>query len=82
MIEALARGIYRGTMTMTASAAAVAARLPGAPARWKGLAERLGRLDSVGLASAASGRAVRKPDRHTMKPRQGTATSRWGRPVR
>ena len=58
MIEALARGVYRGTMTMTASAAAVAARLPGAPSRWKGLAERLGRLDSVGLASAASGRAV------------------------
>ena len=58
MIEALARRAYRGTMTMTASAATVAAYLPGAPARWKGLVERLGRLDSVGQATAASRKAV------------------------
>ncbi|HSV08714.1 MAG TPA: glycosyltransferase N-terminal domain-containing protein [Candidatus Binatus sp.] len=57
MIEALARRAYRGTMTMTASAAALAANLPGAPAKWKGLAERLGRLDNVGQATATSGKA-------------------------
>ena len=57
MIEALARRAYRGTMTMTATAAALAANLPGAPAKWKGLAERLGRLDNVGQATATSGKA-------------------------
>ena len=58
MIEALARRAYRGTMAMTAGAASVVAHLPGAPAKWKGLAERLGRLDSAGQATATSGRAV------------------------
>jgi len=58
MIEALARRLYRGIMAMTASAANVAAHLPGAPAKWKGLVERLGRLDDAGQATATSGRAV------------------------
>src|SRR5262249_35574493 len=38
--------------------ASVVAHLPGAPAKWKGLAERLGRLDSDGQATATSGKAV------------------------
>ena len=58
MIEALARRAYRGTMAMTARAASVAAHLPGAPAKWKGLADRLGRLDSAGQATARSGKTV------------------------
>ena len=35
---------YGGVMTVAAGAARVASRVPGAPARWRGLADRFGRL--------------------------------------
>src|SRR6266481_1841378 len=55
MIERLAVGAYRGAMTAAAATAGLASRLPGAPARWRALGARLGRLtdDERTLASGA-----------------------------
>src|SRR5437879_11433393 len=55
MIERLAVGSYRGAMTAAAATAGLASRLPGAPARWRALGARLGRLtdDERTLASGA-----------------------------
>ncbi len=55
MMERLAVGAYRGAMTAAAGVAGLASRLPGAPARWRALGARLGRLgdDERTLASGA-----------------------------
>jgi 3-deoxy-D-manno-octulosonic-acid transferase len=47
MIDALATAAYRGAMTLAAGTAGLASRLPGAPASWRALADRLGHLEPV-----------------------------------
>jgi len=56
--EAVMRTAYRGTMQMLAAATTVASGLPGAPARWRAAADRLGRLDATAQAMAASAPAL------------------------
>jgi 3-deoxy-D-manno-octulosonic-acid transferase len=58
MIERLAGGTYRSVMRGAAGVAAVVSRVPGAPARWRGLGDRLGRLGPEERAAAAGGTAV------------------------
>lgn len=52
------RGAYRGIMQMLAAAGAVASAMPGAPPRWRAVADRLGRLDASAQAMAASAPAL------------------------
>jgi 3-deoxy-D-manno-octulosonic-acid transferase len=51
-------GGYRGTMGAAAGLAAVVSRLPGAPPSWRGLRDRLGRLNDEQRAAAASRSAM------------------------
>lgn len=44
--EAAAVVLYRGMMTAAAGAASFASRVPGAPAAWRGLGQRLGHADA------------------------------------
>src|SRR5207248_883056 len=44
MIETLAVAAYRGVMSGAASAAGLTVRLPGIPAQWRSVGERLGRI--------------------------------------
>jgi len=55
---AVARGAYRGVMRAAAAAAALADRMPGRPAGWRGLRERLGYLGADARAMGAGGMAV------------------------
>jgi len=56
--EALIRGGYRALMTALAAAAEVASRLPGAPARWRALRDRLGHVPAAERAGASAAPAV------------------------
>jgi 3-deoxy-D-manno-octulosonic-acid transferase len=56
--DAIVRAAYRGTMQVVAAACTVAAGVPGAPPRWRGAADRLGRLDATAEAMAASAPAL------------------------
>ena len=58
MMGGLLSRAYRGVMSTAAGLAGVASRLPGAPARWQALGDRLGRLSPKERATAASGTAV------------------------
>src|SRR5882724_8162960 len=57
MIEPFIVAGYRGVMSVAAGVAAVAGRLPAAPARWRGLGDRLGRLDAKERAIASGATA-------------------------
>ena len=48
MMEGLAVAAYRGVMTGAATVAGLAARLPGVPARWRAVGDRLGRIELPG----------------------------------
>ncbi len=58
MIDVLAVGAYRGVMTGLASVASVASRVPGGPARWRALGDRLGRLGVDDRTLASGGTAI------------------------
>jgi 3-deoxy-D-manno-octulosonic-acid transferase len=55
---AVLAGGYRGVMGVAAGLAAVASRVPGAPQGWRGLRDRLGRLNDDERAAAASKTAM------------------------
>jgi 3-deoxy-D-manno-octulosonic-acid transferase len=52
------RAAYRGTMRLLASGCAVAAAVPAAPPRWRGVGDRLGRFDAAARAMATSAPTV------------------------
>jgi 3-deoxy-D-manno-octulosonic-acid transferase len=56
--EGLAVGAYRSVMRAAAGAAGVISRLPGAPAGWRALGDRLGRLGPAERATASGGTAI------------------------
>jgi 3-deoxy-D-manno-octulosonic-acid transferase len=58
MIERLAVAGYRAAMTLAAGGAEIVSRVPGAPARWRGLGERLGRLAPAERTIGAGGTAI------------------------
>jgi 3-deoxy-D-manno-octulosonic-acid transferase len=58
MMESLAVGAYRGVMTAAAGVAGAASRLPLAPARWRALGDRLGRLRPDERTLASGGTAI------------------------
>jgi 3-deoxy-D-manno-octulosonic-acid transferase len=57
-MEPVVVGAYRGAMTAVAVGAGLASRLPGAPARWRGLGDRLGRLGPDERTLASGGTAL------------------------
>jgi 3-deoxy-D-manno-octulosonic-acid transferase len=58
MMDGMVLGAYRGVMRAAAGAAAVVSRIPGAPAGWRGLGDRLGRLAPAERATASGGTAI------------------------
>jgi 3-deoxy-D-manno-octulosonic-acid transferase len=58
MTERVAGSAYRAAMSLAAGAAELASRLPAAPARWRGLADRLGRLGPTERALAVGAPAL------------------------
>ena len=54
MIEGVALGTYRASMTLAAGVAELLSRVPAAPERWRRLRDRLGHLDA-GERTVASG---------------------------
>jgi 3-deoxy-D-manno-octulosonic-acid transferase len=81
MMERVASRLYDGAMQVAAGTAALAAALPGAPSRWRGAADRLGRLGPVDRAAVGSGpvlwfHAASVGELRAVRPLLGTLRAR------